>query len=129
MSFDWVKYLTLAQELAALSEGHTNREALRRSVISRAYYAAFCQARNYLRAVDKDQALVDHSPHVHQSVIDRFEGSDDTTKQNIGSALDRLRKIRNIADYQDSFRNLERKALKSLQYAEAVIEDLEKLRF
>jgi uncharacterized protein (UPF0332 family) len=127
MSFDWVRYLTLAQELAVLSEGHTNREAFLRCMISRAYYAAFCKSRNYLRDIDKDEAL-DRSLHVHQLVIDRFKGSDDTTRKDIGAALHRLRRIRNVADYQDNFRNLETKALRSLKYAEGVIEDLNKLR-
>ena len=128
MSFDWAKYLTVAQELAALSEGHINREALLRCVISRAYYAAFCKSRNYLRDIDEDKAL-DQSLHVHQLVIDRFKASDDATRKDIGAALHRLRRIRNIADYQDSFRNLETRALKSLKYAEEVIEYLNKLCF
>lgn len=129
MRFDWVRCLTLAQELAALSKGHTNREALQRCVISRAYYAAFCKARNYLRDVDKDKALMDQSPHVHQLVIDRFAGSNDTTRKDIGTALRRLRIIRNIADYQDKFRDREMAVLRSLGYAEAVIDNLNKLRF
>lgn len=123
MNFDWAKYLTLAQELAALSKGHTNKEALLRCVISRAYYAAFCKARNYLRDIGKDKTL-DQSPHVHQLVIDRFESSNDRTKKDIGATLHRLRRIRNIADYQDRFHNLETTALRSMKYAEVVIEYL-----
>lgn len=126
MSFDWMKYLTLAQEWAELSKGHVNREALLRCVISRAYYAAFCKARNHLRDIDKDTDL-DQSPHVHQLVIDRFEGSNDRTKEDIAATLRRLRKIRNIADYQDSFRHLRKTALRSLKYAEDVVEYLDRL--
>jgi hypothetical protein len=91
MSFDWAKYLTLAQEWAELSKGHTNREALLRCAISRSYYAAFCKARNYLRDVGEERSL-DQSPYVHQLVIDRFEDSDDRTKEDIGVTLHRLRK-------------------------------------
>lgn len=40
--FDWTKYLSLAKDLSASSE-----EAVLRSAISRAYYAAFNQAKDY----------------------------------------------------------------------------------
>ena len=43
--FDWADYLTLAQELAT----RRSDEAALRPAVSRAYYAAFCQARNVLR--------------------------------------------------------------------------------
>ena len=127
MSFDWTKYLTLAQDQVELSEGHANKEALLRCAISRAYYSAFCNARNYLRDFEKAQDL-GKSSMVHQLVIDQFEGSTDTTKKDIGAFLRRLREFRNRADYQDKFRNLETKVLRSLEYAEEVIENLEKLR-
>ncbi len=48
MSFNWSEYLNLAQELAGRSTEPPNQEARLRSSISRAYYAAFCKARNYL---------------------------------------------------------------------------------
>ena len=127
MRFDWGKYLTLAQDWADLSKGHVNKEALLRSAISRAYYASFCKARNHLRDIEKERGL-GKSLQVHQLVIERFERSDSKAKKDIGTALDRLRKIRNIADYQDMFHDLEATALQSLQYAEEVIESLDKLR-
>jgi uncharacterized protein (UPF0332 family) len=127
MKFNWGKYLTLAQDWADLSKGHVNEEALLRSAISRAYYASFCNARNYLRDIEKDRGL-GKSLQVHQLVIERFERSDSKAKKDIGTVLGRLRKIRNIADYRDTFHDLEATALQSLQYAEEVIEELEKLR-
>ena len=128
MSFDWTKYLTLAQEQVELSEKHENKEALLRCAISRAYYSAFCNARNYLRDVEKVKGL-GKSSKVHQLVIDRFEDSTDTTKKDIGAFLRRLREFRNRADYRDRFRDLETPVLRSLQFAEAVIDYLNKLRF
>jgi uncharacterized protein (UPF0332 family) len=128
MSFDWPRYLTLAQELVELSKKHANKEAFLRSAISRAYYAAFCKSRNYLRDIDKDKDL-DRSPNVHEFVVDRFQNSNNKTKQKIGSYLHRLRRVRNVADYQDSFRNLEMITLQSLQFSEEVIEYFRKLRF
>src|SRR5215813_2936570 len=106
MRFDWGKYLTLAQDWADLSKEHVNKEALLRSAISRAYYASFCKARNHLRDIEKERGL-GKSLQVHQLVIERFERSDSKAKKDIGTALDRLRKIRNIADYKDRFRDIE----------------------
>ena len=126
MRYDWGKYLILAQDWAELSKEHVNKEALLRSAISRAYYASFCKARNHLRDIEKDRGL-GKSLQVHQLVIERFERSDSKAKKDIGTALGRLRKIRNIADYQDSFRNLRKTALRSLKYAEDVFEYLDRL--
>jgi len=127
MRFDWTKYLTLAQDQVKLSKGHTNKEALLRCAISRAYYSAFCNARNYLRDFEKAKGL-GHSSKVHQLVIDQFEDSANTAKKDMGAILRRLREFRNHADYQDRFRNLDKTAVLSLSYAEEIIECLNKLR-
>jgi len=49
MSFDWNEYYQLSRELAGLATGIATEEAKMRSAISRAYYAAFCKARDYLQ--------------------------------------------------------------------------------
>ena len=49
MSFNWSEYLGLAQQLAGKAQISATRESRLRSAISRAYYAAFILARNYLR--------------------------------------------------------------------------------
>lgn len=50
MPFDWKHYLELARELAQPSASEPGqREAELWTAISRAYYAAFCHARNYSR--------------------------------------------------------------------------------
>jgi uncharacterized protein (UPF0332 family) len=128
MSFDWPKYLTLARELVVLSEEHEDKEAFLRSAISRAYYAAFCKSRNYLRDIDEDKDL-DRSPNVHEFVADQFKNSNDTTKQKIGYDLYCLCRVRNVADYQDSFRDLEMKTRQSLGYAKKVMKCFRKLQF
>ena len=56
MNFDWSEYLNLAQELAGRPTSLSNEEARLRSAISRAYYAAFCKARNHLR--DNENLLI-----------------------------------------------------------------------
>ena len=69
MKFDWCEYIKLAEEMANLAaststgNGSTDDtksgkiEARLRSSISRAYYAAYCIARNYLRDVLNDPIL------------------------------------------------------------------------
>lgn len=52
MNFDWEEYFNLAKELAGTTE-----EAKLRSAVSRAYYSAFCLARNYLRDIQQDPRL------------------------------------------------------------------------
>src|SRR5947208_9719093 len=101
MSFDWSEYLTLAQELTSKSTTSPIPEAHLRCAISRAYYAAFCKARNLL--LNKDGYLTPKGTNVHWDVVDKFENSNDATRRYIGTLLRNLRSIRNIVDYQDTF--------------------------
>ena len=101
MSFNWSEYFTLAQELTSKSATSTMQEAMLRSAISRAYYAAFCEARNHL--LQKDAEAIPNRVNVHAFVGKQFEKSSDTVHQKIGRLLHHLRSIRNIADYQDRF--------------------------
>ena len=57
MNFDWSEYLNIARELAGQATASFSAEAKKRSAISRAYYAAFCSARNHLRDRDNDQNI------------------------------------------------------------------------
>jgi uncharacterized protein (UPF0332 family) len=97
MSFHWADYLTLAQELTSLSAGSSIREAYLRSAISRAYYTAFLEARDYL--VETVGEKVPSDRNVHQYVADTFERSRDTRHRRVGGYLRHLRLIRNRADY------------------------------
>lgn len=99
MSFNWSEYLTLAKELTSKSTTSPIQEAHLRSAISRAYYAAFCKARNHL--IYKDGDLIPTGVNVHKHVADKFEGSGDATRQIVGNLLHHLRSVRNLADYKD----------------------------
>jgi uncharacterized protein (UPF0332 family) len=101
MSFNWTEYLFLAQELTSKSTTSPIQEAHLRCAISRAYYAAFCKARNLL--LNKDGYSTPRGTNVHWDVVDKFENSSDTTRQYIGTLLRNLRSIRNIVDYKDTF--------------------------
>lgn len=93
MSFDWNDYVHLAEELL-----QRNDESCIRSSISRAYYGVFCIARNR-------KGYQDYSPkrseNIHWVVINAYKNSSDVQEQNIGRILDKLRRARNDADYDE----------------------------
>ncbi|MGQ9625942.1 MAG: hypothetical protein ACUVV0_03445 [Anaerolineae bacterium] len=126
MSFDWSKYLYLAQELAGQPTSPSGEEARLRSAISRAYYAAFCKARNYLR--DEEKLLVPPGGEAHRYVRDVFRTSSDSLYRRIGHNLARLRIDRNRADYEDFVVGLSSITVIDLKLAKEVISDLSTLR-
>jgi len=95
----------LAEELGRSSDD----EAKLRSSISRAYYAAFCTACNFISHVDH-KPLPDDEP-IHQYVANYFSGKTHGSKKNnnrakIGSELRRMRADRVNADYDRSISNM-----------------------
>lgn len=105
MEFRWEAYLVLAEELGRSSDD----EAKLRSSISRAYYAAFCTACNFISDVDH-KPLPDDEP-IHQYVVNYFSGRVHGSKRNhkrarIGSELRRMRADRVNADYDSSKSNM-----------------------
>lgn len=132
MRFDWSEYLNLAQELAATnSESSDNSEAKLRSAISRAYYSTFCLARNYLRDIEKDPRLLRNNRDIneHQYVAQEFIYHRTKMKNmvKIGEKLSTLRGLRNKADYEDTFYNLQREARTALMLAQNIISALNEL--
>lgn len=120
MSFDWSEYLNLARELAqAMTD-----EAKMRSAISRAYYAAFIKARNFLQ---EREGLTIASENSHQYLINQFKNSSDPARTKLGERLKRLRVYRNQADYDNSFPRLAEKVQESLTLARRIISSLDNL--
>jgi len=110
MRFDWSGYFDLARELATVNTSDSAKivEARLRSSISRAYYAAFCLARNYLRDDLGDRELSNpkqSDTNVHWYVILEFQtlGSRNKKMREIGLDLEKLREKRNMVDYDDVF--------------------------
>ena len=100
MTFDWSEYLKPAEELAGQTVSLVSREAKLSSSVSRAYYAAFCKARNYLRDIEGHS--IPATSEAHTRVRNIFMKSPDTLRKGIGNNLDRLRLNRNKVDYEDS---------------------------
>jgi uncharacterized protein (UPF0332 family) len=131
MRFDWSEYLNLAEELAAISGDSDNNEAKLRSAISRAYYAVFCLARNYLRDVEQDSRLSRKTPDIneHQYVAKEFIFHKSKAKKmiKIGENLSRLRLFRNKADYEDRVFTLSSDVKIALKMAQNIMTSLSEL--
>ena len=95
MPFDWREYLDLAKYLNG-GGGSFTQEAALRTVVSRAYYAAFCHARNYAAANQHFVAL--GSARDHARLRNHFRNlRDHATASQLGN----LRHWRNLCDYQN----------------------------
>ena len=123
MSFDWSTYLEVAQELAS---GGT--EAKRRSSISRAYYSAFCTAREWL--AEHDSAF--HPPKTgdsHKAIWDRFNEGPERQKLQVAKEGSKLKFSRTEADYNGKYAgcNDDRTAQAELLRARTVLKLLREL--
>ena len=125
MMFDWSDYLDLAKELAGQTASQATEEAKLRSSVSRAYYAASCKARNYLR--DIEGRSIPSTGDAHVFVRDEFRHSADRLRRKIGNNLNRLRLDRNKVDYDDPVTGLSSMATMDLAIALKVISTLNTL--
>ncbi len=115
MTFDWREYVELAKHLA-MTEHHQKTEAAHRSATSRAYYSAFCFARNYAR--DNLGFQPTGSGEDHRLVRVHYEGKE---MEEVSNDLLDLMLWRNECDYDDSLENLEELSSKAILTAERVI--------
>ena len=125
MSFHWGEFLVLASSLREKPHSPGPQEASLRTAISRAYYAAFCSARNFAR--DYEGLALTNTGQDHFRVISHFQSANDSKYQKIGAALDRLRMNRGKADYGDAVDALPSVALVSVHMAERLLNDLTSL--
>lgn len=122
MNFDWSEYLNLAQELAGQATSPSSQEAKLRSAISRAYYAAFCKARNHLR--DKEGHVIPSGGEAHQYVQNQFQRGGDKVRRKVGANLTRLHIYRKNADYEDRVTKLRDTTEYALKVAERILSNL-----
>lgn len=119
MAFDWGEFLDLADFLAGNEAARYTSEAASRSAISRAYYAAFCHARNHARTYlgyRPTGAAADHA------TLRRHFGRHG--QFNVARRLDDLRTWRNLCDYEDTVENLPHILRGALAAAREVVEGL-----
>ena len=101
MAFDWAEYLKIARFLQEQSGNSLSEEAAFRCAVSRAYYAAFCHARNYAR--DRHGLTPRYTADDHSLVRRHFQSR---KAAGIAIKLDNLRQWRNSCDYNDSVPNI-----------------------
>jgi hypothetical protein len=100
MSFAWREYLTVAEALFQQRGTLADTEACCRAAISRAYYAAYCAARNYAR--DGEGLRLAQTGMDHRQVLLHYRQAPDVPHQTLGALLFRLRRDRTLADYADT---------------------------
>lgn len=136
MAFNWSEYLEVARKLAGIASMPHSDEANYRAAISRAYYAAFCTAVDYLIIDDPALAVVLKPTGrfgpigVHKRVLDELEPRDSSIRRK----LRKLFKNRIVADYENpptslssptpNFRAL---AENSCNNSSIIIDDISKL--
>lgn len=124
MKFNWSEYLILARQLAEKETNPASEEAKLRAAASRAYYAAFIKARNFLR--DRS-GLVIPRKNTHRYVIQQFKSSPNQARKKVGRRLERLRDYRLLADYQDTVSEFPDKTEEALTLARRIIAGLDSL--
>lgn len=128
MSFNWEGYFTLADGLIKNPTVFGVDEAAFRCATSRAYYAAFCSARNI--ALTKHGLVITGSSNAHFDVANHFSLRRTTLEQRIGRHLKNLRWRRNQADYDDLITNStpSKMANEALELARRILVDLRSVR-
>ncbi len=128
MSFDWIQYLYLAEELRkeSVSSSLSLSEARFRSAISRSYYAAFCGARNFLRDFRKE--VIPSTPAAHRIVREIFENSINERELSVAADLERLRIDRNRVDYNDKVGGLDSMSDFAIKLSQSVFGNIRALQ-
>jgi len=116
-TFDWREYYLLAEDLLSQADTSLHKEAMLRSAVSRAYYAAFHRACEFLRGVNEyptQQEFKSSRKETHRFLINIFANNHDYPEwRKIGDLLYSLKDFRQKADYTKSvekhvFRKIER---------------------
>lgn len=124
MSFRWTDYLALATQLAQ----ETNEAALR-SAISRAYYAAYHEAK-YL-ADPNNEGKFSNQRGSHSALWDFYQQNSNSVYKTVGTQGDRLYKNRLKADYNVKIGELQQISLTvkdTIDKAKLIMERLDTIR-
>lgn len=120
MRFNWRDFITLG-ELFVTPQGEKLQEAYWRTAISRFYYGVFGLIREGL---ESKGFTVPRDKNVHLYIIEALRKSDNEKEREIGLHLDRLRRERNIADYDSEFSVNEVKVKNSHKYVQLILKRL-----
>jgi len=109
MSFDWKNYLSLAEKFKdiSLGKGGQYAESLKRTSISRAYYAGFHIATDYALSNGFSKPNQDHHGKLQTWYRTRFNN---VNHQEVSTILARTLKARKEADYNaNEIKNMDAK--------------------
>ncbi|WP_017662604.1 HEPN domain-containing protein [Baaleninema simplex] len=101
-NFDGKNFLVLAEKI--LKNSQFPSEASYRTSISRAYYAVFLTAREYIKVKNPTnwQNIITRGGNVHKKVKNYYASRFGNNGKRITNKLNSLRKKRNNADYEIS---------------------------
>lgn len=102
MSFDRNDFLALADELTRVGFQKSSRDAVYRTAISRAYYAAHHKAREKL-SNSRPYVRVPTAGSVHEWLINQYKFDSSLEARRIAADLAQLKVWRNKADYDSSW--------------------------
>ncbi len=119
MCFHWREYLNLARCLQCKGWFTYSDEAAYRCAVSRAYYAAFCHARNYAR--DRQQFPPAYQSEDHWKLRNHFT---EQGRPDIANKLEDLHGWRKQCDYDDTVFNICNLVAGALARADEVINEL-----
>lgn len=126
MTFNWITFLDFSKGIKQDPEKPGPREAACRSAASRAYYAAYHNAR--IKA-ESEGFSSSRSGDNHVNVQNYYlSSSENVIRKKISKELDRLRKLRILADYRDELdRAPESLADQAIGMAIRIIDDINNL--
>jgi len=110
--FNWNDFLVVAEHLSVLSD-----EGSKRSAISRAYYCAYHHA---LLLLASSGVEISARGSFHQNTWDALRNQGGT-RETIGRQGNKLRKLRNLADYSAAAARLPNKTATALASAKEIV--------
>ena len=122
MSFEWSDFLDLAVKLTKSPD-----EASRRSAVSRAYYAVFCAARDWVESyygVDAHREAKEQNTGVHKYVWGVLGTVKQGSHADLSDTGKRIMRSRVKCDYRDKVEKLDLLSATEVTRASKLLEDL-----
>ena len=126
MSFDWKKYLELAECITKNLDKFPDKEACCRASVSRAYYAAFCTTCRILKETENFEYRRGGS---HSDLQDYLQNGGDKLRRKIATRFKSFHFDRVTADYYDTIKRQSPIAMatKAIWTANKILEEVDAL--
>lgn len=129
MPFKWIEYLRFSGQLTNNIGHFSCPEACKRTAISRAYYSVFKLAENHMFKTAKSSDIPLGEPP-HKRTIIYYKNHNDPKRKKIGVDIDRLKNIREDADYDEEFStgDVDNALIEGINRATTILSELRKLK-